>query len=211
MSRRNPKFYFSFQSPYSWMATEVLRRRRPDVFDIVDMIPVFRVDETAEAALDDRGVEPLYVEMSKAKHLYILQDTKRLSAQLGLTMRWPIDRDPWWVLPHHAWLAARRTGDQHRLYWALIEARWGHGADICDPDTLRRIGDDVGLDGAALVAAPEDPQLRAEGIDAMEAAYFDDVFGMPYFKIGPHRFWGLDRVPDFLEALETWQEKERNR
>ena len=43
--------------------------------------------------------------------------------------------------------------------------------------------------------------VRAEGVDCLAAAYDDDVFGVPYLRLGRHRFWGLDRVDAFLEEL----------
>ncbi|MFI6173293.1 DsbA family protein [Nocardia sp. NPDC051052] len=202
-----PKFYFSLQSPYSWFASVLLQRHFPDVLAGVEMIPMFRPDEQARQAMRERGVELLYAEMTKAKHMYILQDTKRLAAQLDLPIVWPIDRDPWWVLPHHAWLAAKRTGDADRLYWALVAARWERGENICDPHTVQRIAHGIGLDGAAVAAAADDPAIREEGMACIEAAYLDDIFGMPYFKVGPHRFWGVDRISDFVAAFRRQQEK----
>lgn len=207
--RYPPKFYFSFHSPYSWMVSRLLRERCPEALEAVEYIPYFFPDKLTLDAIDERGIEVHYTSMSKAKHLYILQDTKRLAARFGLRMTWPVDRDPWWVLPHHAWLAARRTGDEKTVYWALLDARWDRGEDICDRDTVIRILDDAGLDGQLLAAAPEDEELRKQGIDGLESAYLDDAFGVPYFKIGPHRFWGLDRLDDFTAAFGQWQERGR--
>jgi 2-hydroxychromene-2-carboxylate isomerase len=205
---RKPRFYFSFRSPFSWMVSHVLERELPGWHDELELLPYFEPDEQTWPVLDERGVEMHYSDMSKAKHLYILQDTKRLSARHGLSMTWPVDRDPWWVLPHHAWMAARRIGRGKDLYWALSEARWERGENICDADVVEKIADSIDLDGALITRAHEDPEIRAEGVDALEKAYMDDVFGIPFFKMGPHRFWGLDRVHDFLSAYERAREKE---
>ena len=205
---RKPRLYFSLKSPFSWMASHRLEKLLPTWHDDLELMPYFDPDDQTYAALEERGIEMHYVHMSKAKHLYILQDTKRLAAKHGLTMKWPVDLDPWWVLPHHAYLAARRNGQGKELYWALLEARWERGEDICDRDVLRRVADSAGLDGAALAGAPDDPDLREEGIRALDAAYLDDVFGVPFFKAGPHRFWGLDRVDDFLDHYAKTYQKE---
>ncbi len=203
MRRRQPKFYFSFHSPYSWMAARILEERVPDAPDLIRYVPYCLPDDRMRADMAARGVEVHYTPMSKAKHLYILQDTKRLTARHGFPMVWPVDVDPWWVLPHHAWLAAHRTGAQHRLFWALMEARWERGEDITHRESLARILDAAGLDGAGLAGAPEDPEIRRQGVDGMQSAYMDDVFGVPYFMIGPHRYWGLDRLDDFVAALRS--------
>jgi 2-hydroxychromene-2-carboxylate isomerase len=199
--RRPPRLYFSFRSPYSWMAVERLRRSVPDLFGRFDVVPYWDPDAVTAAVLAERGAELPYQPMSKAKHLYVLGDTKRAAARLGLPMAWPVDVDPWWELPHLAWVAARRQGQAERCYDVLVRARWGTGADICDPDVFRKVCADAGLDAAALAAAPDRAEIRAEGVQALVAAYEDDVFGVPYLRLGRHRFWGLDRVDAFLEEL----------
>jgi 2-hydroxychromene-2-carboxylate isomerase len=204
---RKPRFYFSFHSPFSWMVSHQLERRLPQWHDALECIPYFEPDEQTWKSLNEQQIEMHYADMSKAKHLYILQDTKRLSAKHGLTMKWPVDVDPWWVLPHHAYMAARRNGNGKELYWALSEARWERGENICEVDVLRRIADSIGLDGDTLAKAPEDADIRAEGIEALDKAYMDDVFGVPFLKMGPHRFWGLDRIDDFLSAHQRAGEK----
>jgi 2-hydroxychromene-2-carboxylate isomerase len=201
MSR--PRLYFSFRSPYSWMSIARLRRAVPDLFDQVDLYPYWDPDPVTTGLLCERGAELPYQPMSKAKHLYVLLDTKRLAESLGLAMRWPVDRGPWWELPHLAWLAARRDGQAQRCYDALVAARWSAGADICDADVVRRVCDDAGLDGDALVDAVARPDIRSEGVDCLESAYHDDVFGVPYLRLGRSRFWGYDRVDLFLEQWRS--------
>ncbi len=198
--KRRPRLYFSFRSPYSWLTVHRLRREVPDVFDRLDWFPYWDPDEKTAAALAERGAEFHYVQMSRAKHRYILLDTKRLAERTGLTMAWPIDVDPWWELPHLAWLAARRAGRAVPFYDALVAARWGRGEDICTPEVIGRAAVEAGLDPVAAQHAPDDEEIRAEATDCLAAAYDDDVFGIPYLRWGRHRFWGLDRVDHFLAA-----------
>lgn len=201
MTRRGPRVFFALRSPYSWIALRRLAELVPDAAERVEYIPFWEPDAVTEAALRERGAEIIYTPMSKAKHLYLLSDTKRLAAKHGYPMAWPIDVDPWWELPNLAWLLARRQGAAMPFYLALTEARWERGEDICDPAVVAAAGESVGLDGRALVAAPDDPSLRAEGVDMLAAAYDDDIFGIPYFRVGRHRYWGLDRLDLAVEAL----------
>lgn len=201
--RKRPRIYFSFRSPYSWMAIEQVRRRVPRMAALVDFCPSWEPCAEIRQAMTERAAEVLYTPMSKAKHLYLLADVKRQAARLGYPLAWPIDVDQPWELPHLAWLYARRKGQEEVLYRALIEARWHRGEPICEPKTLAEVAGQAGLDGAAMVAAEHDPAIRAEAVDAMVAGYEDDVFGIPYFKIGRHRLWGLDRVDDVVAALEA--------
>lgn len=201
-AKRPPKLYFSLRSPYSWLAVTRLRREVPAAFDQLECFPYWDPDERSNAELEQRGGEFHYVQMSRAKHLYMLMDTKRLAAQYGLSMAWPVDVDSWWDLPHLAWLQARREGRPWEFYDAITEARWGRGDDICQPDVVRKAAAVAGIDPELAVRAADDPDIRAEGVGCLYQAYLDDVFGIPYLKWGGHRFWGLDRVAAFLDV---WQ------
>jgi 2-hydroxychromene-2-carboxylate isomerase len=149
----------------------------------------------------ERGAEFHYAPMSKAKHLYILGDTKRLASRMGRVMAWPVDVDPWWEVPHLAWLAARRAGPDaaRRCYDALVAARWERGENICETAVLRAAATAARLDADLLAAATEDAGLRAEGVDGLVEAYEDDVFGVPYLRLGRQRYWGFDRIDMFLD------------
>jgi 2-hydroxychromene-2-carboxylate isomerase len=200
-ARRPPRLYFSFRSPFSWMALRRLEERLPAAPELIEYVPYWDPDEKLAAALDERGSGFHYTRMSKAKHLYILQDTKRLAQRHGYAMTWPIDVDPWWDLPHLAWLRAKESGVHRELYAAVCAARWERGENVCEPEVLHAVLSGAGLDADALVAAGTDDGVRSRGLDALAAAYDDDVFGIPYFKLGRHRFWGLDRLDGFLDAL----------
>lgn len=207
--KKPPRLYFSLRSPFSWMAVRQLQERVPDAHELIEFVPFFEPDAESLAALEAQGGKFHYVAMSKAKHLYILNDTKRLAAKHGYDMKWPIDVDPWWELPHLAWFKAGDLGVQQRFYDAVMTARWERGEDICEPAVLHRICTDAGLPAADLVSAPTDPEIRQRGVQALLDVYMDDVFGVPYFKLGRQRFWGLDRLEDFLTALESTVDRAR--
>jgi 2-hydroxychromene-2-carboxylate isomerase len=200
-STRPPRLYFSFRSPYSWMGLEKLRRHLPGLFSAVELIPYWDPDEVTARLVAEQDAQFHYQQMSKAKHLYVLADTKRMAARLGLTMAWPVDVDPWWEVPHLAWLAARRAGAAERCYDALVAARWQRGENICDPEVLRHAVGAAGLDGMALAAAPQADTIRAEGVQCLVRAYEEDIFGVPYVCYRRQRYWGLDRMDIFLEDL----------
>jgi 2-hydroxychromene-2-carboxylate isomerase len=197
-----PRLYFSFRSPYSWLTIRRLRMAAPGAEEAIDFYPYWDPDELTCLGLDGRGGEFHYVQMSRPKHLYMLLDTKRLAQEQGLPMAWPIDIDPWWELPHLAWLLARREGLAWEFYDAVTEARWGRGENICEPDVIRAAAEQAGLDPRLALGAPEDPGIRQEGVECLYQAYLDDIFGIPYMKWGRHRFWGFDRLDAFLAV---WQ------
>ena len=200
MTRPGPRMHFSFRSPYTWMASIKLRRRVPDAFSRLELVPYWNPDQRTRDELAARGAEFHYADMSKAKHLYILRDTRGQARKLGLTMRWPIDVDPWWELPHLAWWVCRRQGRGEEFFDAVMAARWERGENICERPVVRRICAGLGIDDEEVVAAPESAEVRRGAVEALVRAYHDDIFGIPYFRTGQHRFWGLDRVDDFVDA-----------
>jgi 2-hydroxychromene-2-carboxylate isomerase len=200
--KRNPRLYFSFRSPYSWLTIKRLREAVPRVDEVMDIYPYWDPDTETSRGLSDRDGEFHYVQMSRAKHLYMLLDTKRLAEQEGLSMAWPVDIDPWWELPHLAWLRARHEGLTWEFYDAITEARWGRGDNICESGVVRAAAEQAGLDPDLAVSAPYDPTIRAEAVECLYQAYLDDIFGIPYLKWGRHRFWGYDRLDAFLGV---WQ------
>lgn len=202
-----PRVFFSLRSPFSWMALRRLQDEMPEVMDHLEFKPFWDPDPTTLAALRDQNADFHYVQMSKAKHYYILYDTKRLSQKFGYKMAWPIDDDPWWELPHYAWIHAQRVGLGLPFYEAITEARWERGENICDPEVLTRAAKQAGLDPQAALSAPEDASIREEGVAALAAGYRDDIFGVPYFRVGRHRLWGLDRVDDFKEIIRPFLEE----
>jgi 2-hydroxychromene-2-carboxylate isomerase len=199
--KKGPRLFFSFRSPFSWLLVERLLRLVPDAHERIELIPYWEPDEATERALAERGAAIHYVPMTKAKHLYILQDTKRIAERLGLSMAWPVDVEPWWEPSHLGWLRARRLGKAPEFYAAVTSARWERGENIGDPLVIRALGESVGLDGEAIAGAVDDPEVRAEGVECLVEAYEDDIFGVPYLRLGWHRFWGFDRLDEFLAAF----------
>lgn len=193
-----PRFYFSLRSPYSWLFYRDLLKQYPDVAEQLEWIPFWEPDELSTRLLTEAGGDFAYADMSKAKHLYVLQDVRRLVAERGLAVSWPIDREPWWEVPHLAYLVARRAGQGRAFIEEAYRLRWEQGRDICDPATVAELAATIGLDPAPLVAAPQDPSVRAEGVQALLSAYRDGVFGVPFLIDRFERYWGLDRLPVFV-------------
>ncbi|ORT59081.1 DsbA family protein [Streptomyces sp. CB03238] len=196
-----PRFYFSLRSPYSWLAYRDMRRSHPDVLDAVEWRPFWEPDAVSARALAEAGGHFPYVAMSREKHLYILQDVRRLTRERKLEMTWPLDREPVWEVPHLAWIAAR---DEHRgreFADLAYRARWQEGRDICDPSVIGQLAVDLGLPQERLAGAAKDPLLRARGVAALLDVYQDGVFGVPFFVDRYDKYWGVDRVSAFGEAV----------
>ncbi|MGW3040441.1 DsbA family protein [Kitasatospora sp. NPDC001159] len=201
MARKPPRWYFSFSSAYSWMAYRDLITRYPDVTEAIDWLPFWEPDDAHHDHLESSGVQLPYVELSREKHLYVLQDIRRLAVERDLQMVWPVDRAPNWEVSHLAYLVARDHGSGRQFIDETYRARWEEGLDISSPEVIAGIGAGIGLDPDVLGGAWQDPDVRARGLEAFNAPYRDGVFGVPYFIDGYQRFWGIDRLPGFVSAV----------
>jgi 2-hydroxychromene-2-carboxylate isomerase len=207
MARKPPRWYFSFRSPYSWFAYRDLTSRYADVAREIEWIPFWEPDQRTERMLDEAGAEFPYVPMSRDKHLYILQDTRRLAAERDLTMTWPVDRNPCWEVAHLGYFVARELGHGPQFIDAVYRARWEQGRDISDPVTIAEIATEIGADPAALTGAPDDQEIRELGVSALSAGHRDGVFGVPFFVKGYDKYWGVERLPGFVAAMRSTKEK----
>lgn len=209
MKPTRPRFYFSFRSPYSWVGARKIEAQFPHHRLSLEYLPYWEPEPETLAELTARGGEFLYRPMSRARQLYILQDVKRIWSKLGYRAVWPVDGDnTCWERPHMAYLHARRCGRGREFFWAAWRARWEEGRDVTDASTIGAIGAGLGLDPAPLVDARRDPAIRQEGVDVLWRAYRDAVFGVPFFVLGREKFWGQDRVDEFLEAVHRQLDQE---
>ena len=99
-------------------------------------------------------------------------------------------------------IAAQQSGqDAFPLSHAMLRALWAEEQDISDPDIRRRIADENGYDGAALLAAElSDPVQAAYRANSLEAERLG-VFGSPTIIIDGELFWGQDRYGFVDRAL----------
>lgn len=188
--RARPKCYFSFRSPYSWLAWRDLRAAHPDVVAQLDWLPFWEPDARSQALLADAGGTFTYTPMSRAKRLYILQDVRRLAARRRLQVSWPVDRAPVWEVPHLAYLVAEDHGRGAEFLAAVYRSRWEEGRDVCNPETVALIAESLQLPAAAVRGAVDDPGVRRRGVEVLLAIERDGVFGVPFFVNGFEKYWG---------------------
>lgn len=189
-------FFFAFRSPYAWIAYRLLADSlSPKDFARIEFVPFWEPQPETLAALREANGECLYRPMSKQRHLYILQDIKRLASGLSLPFKWPVDGpNVNWEWPHLAYLAADSRETQDRILDIVYQARWELGSNVFDRESLGEILSREGL--GSLAAALDDPSaLRARAVQALLRGYRSRVFGLPYFTVGRDGYWGVDRLP----------------
>lgn len=186
------RFYFSFRSPYAWIAFRALPEALRGLPVEVQRIPVFPPPYYP----NDPGAVP-------AKIDYIMQhDLPRLAEGYGLPLSAapaPLDAD--WIRPHAMWLYA----DDHQAGDAFgreaFAARFSRGEDLGDEKVQAEIARTCGLDPEAAVAAGQDPALHQRVQLGFVQGAQDGIFGVPFFVYEGQRFWGHDRIAWLVRAI----------
>jgi 2-hydroxychromene-2-carboxylate isomerase len=188
------RFYFSFRSPYAWLAAERWQAELGDLEPTVQRIPFFPTRETFP---NDPAQHP-------SKLLYIVQDLARLTRDFGLSLRPPPALETDWKRAHAAYLGveAQQPLCAEPFMLEMFRARFSRGQDVGRPeviaDAAARAGADVRLTLDASESAPLQDEVSAS---FMRGQKRDRIFGAPSFVYGGQLFWGHDRMHHLRRAL----------
>jgi 2-hydroxychromene-2-carboxylate isomerase len=182
-------FYFSFRSPYSYLAAP----------------RAFALPERFDIELEYRGVIPMAMRgqaVPRAKSLHTLRDVDREAARLGM----PFGRvhDPIGAGAIRCLVMAEHARDKGREGAFVLSASrgiWAEAMDVSRDRPLRTLCERAGLDWSECATALGDAELRAR-VDASTAA-LDELghWGVPVFSFEGELFWGQDRIEDVETAL----------
>jgi 2-hydroxychromene-2-carboxylate isomerase len=188
-------FYFEFSSPYGYIANEVVeeveqRVGRPMRWRPILLGPVFKI--TGQPPLVEIPMKGDYAkrDFPRSARLHKVSYNHPAKFPIGTVAAcrafyWVEDRDPM--------LARRFAKAAYRAYFV-------DGTDIGPAAAVVEIARSVGVDGALLSAALEDPVLKERVKKEVDAAIAAGVFGSPFFIVDGEPFWGLDRLP----MMEDW-------
>ena len=201
MSNDRPQidYYFSFISLWSYVGSlvfqDVVKRHDAQVtFKPIELLKVFAAD----------GGKPVR-ERPAQRQAYRLVEMQRWSRKrnIPLTLQpkfYPADPSR----GHRMLLAAARDGqDVTAFAHAGLKAVWADELDIADASTLIALADRNWLDGAALLAAADDPALHEWEAALTREAIDRQLFGAPFYFYRDEPFWGQDRLEHLDEALST--------
>jgi 2-hydroxychromene-2-carboxylate isomerase len=100
-------------------------------------------------------------------------------------------------------VAAQHLGFFMPYVEAIMTAMWEKGLNTGDPDVVRLVLDEAGLDSAELLAKADDPEVKAELAANTEKAAARGAFGVPTFFVGSDMFWGKERLGQVEDALAS--------
>jgi len=184
-------FYFACPSPWSYLAVEELKR----VADAHERSIAFKPIDVGRSWSEAGSGQPLG-NRPQVLQDYRLVELPRWAAWRGV----PLNSEPkLFPTPFHmssgVIIAARQEGtDVYALTRALMRGCWADELDISDGDTVAKIADGVGLDGAALLAASEAPAVADELSANTDAALAAGAWSVPSFVVDGELFFGQDRL-----------------
>lgn len=183
------EFYFSFRSPYSYIAAEQMQRRLPELNTELVIRPVL--------PMAMRGMK-----IPTAKRLYIPRDVKREADELGLPFG--LIADPIGAGAERCltvFTLAESLEQQLAFLVAASRAVWTEGVDVATDEGLRHVCTRSGIDWDAAsrkLAAGKDLAYAEENRKAMFEA---GCWGVPSFIMGEFSTWGQDRMWMVFELL----------
>ncbi|QEC48376.1 hypothetical protein FSW04_12895 [Baekduia soli] len=189
MTRARLDFFFSFRSPYSYLAA-------PRAFALADRHDVDVVF---------RGVIPMAMRgqaVPRAKALHTLRDAAREARRLGM----PFGRihDPIGDGATRCLLVAEHAIDVGRERAFVLRASraiWAEAVDVARDHGLRRVCEAAGLAWGDCRAALHDPVLHARVQASTAALEAHGQWGVPVLAFGSECFWGQDRIEDLEVVL----------
>jgi 2-hydroxychromene-2-carboxylate isomerase len=192
-------FYFDFSSPYSYVANEWVDALAARHGRTVRRHAILLGATFQAAELKSPVSYPL-------KREYSLHDFERTARFESLPYRLP----PVFPIPSQNaarifWWLADTRGETAATAWATagLRAVFTRALPLQEPEALRGLAAEQGLDPAAAEAVWSDPVWKARLKRANDEAIADGVFGAPYFRIDGEPFWGNDRRPQIERWLAT--------
>jgi 2-hydroxychromene-2-carboxylate isomerase len=184
------EFFYSFRSPYSYLATLEMQRFHRDWPAGVDVRPVLPM------AMRN-------ISVPRVKRMYTVRDVKREADRLGVPFGKIADpigdgaRRCLQVFP-----LAEGTEQQLALLVSASRGVWSEGIDVATDEGLRYVVERAGLswpDATALIAggAPESEYAERNRLDLLESG----LWGVPCYRIGTFGAWGQDRFWMLREIL----------
>ena len=98
-------------------------------------------------------------------------------------------------------VAAQALGCGPKTIDAMYAAMWEHARNMDDPDEITAVLREAGLDGPALWARAQDPEVKARLATNTQSAFERGAFGSPAFFVGDQLFFGKDRLREVEEEI----------
>lgn len=191
-------FFFDFSSPYGYLAAarieEVLGGRGREIVWRPYMLG---------AAMKLSGSRPL-VQVPLMRD-YVAHDFARSARRYRIPFQLPEPFPIAALAPTRAfyWLHDRDPGSAKAFAQAAFAAYFAAGRNVAEPEVVREIVHDLGLDAEAVVGAIASGAVKQRVKEETDRAIKRGVFGSPFVIVDGEPFWGNDRLEQASKWLET--------
>ncbi|MFN3958424.1 MAG: 2-hydroxychromene-2-carboxylate isomerase [Parvularculaceae bacterium] len=195
------EFIFDFGSPNAYLAWKVLPEIEARTGAAFDPVPcllggIFKATGNQSPMTANAGIP--------AKMAYEMLEMRRFIARHGLTRfqmnpHFPVNT----LMMMRIAVAARRDGLLAPVMEALFPAMWEEGRKMDDPAVIGEVLCAAGLPAERLLAAANEPEVKAVLIANTEGAVARGAFGIPTFFVGGEMWFGKDRLGEVEEALRA--------
>ena len=192
-------FIFDFGSPNAYLAYKVLPAILERTGAKMKIIPsllggIFKATNNQSPMMAFGGV--------KGKLEYENLETRRFIRKHGLTAfkmnpHFPVNT----LTLMRGAIYAERKGFLDAYVEAGLKAMWEDGQKMDDAEVFVSVMNGAGLDGAAILAGTQGPDVKAGLIANTEAAVGRGVFGIPTFFVGDEMYFGKNTLGDVEEGL----------
>jgi 2-hydroxychromene-2-carboxylate isomerase len=129
------------------------------------------------------------------KGRWMSRNNLRKAIALGVTLRPPAFHPFNPLLPLRASSLELAPVDRTKLIDALWRAVWSEQRHASEPAVLEAVANECGLDGKAIVAAAQQPDVKERLRRQTEDALAAGVFGVPTVIVDGELFFGFDDFP----------------
>ena len=175
------EFFYSFRSPYSYLAAVDVQRAQADWPGPIHVRPVL--------PMVMRGLK-----VPARKRMYIVRDTYREAQRRGLPFG--LVADPVGAGAERCLTSFTLAGDTTQQLALLVSASraiWSQGVDVATDAGLRAVIEAAGMDWAAVRAKLDDGMDLTQAEANRQALFAAGLWGVPSFRYGPLVTWGQDR------------------
>ena len=193
------EFHFDFGSPNAYLAQIVIpqvEQRTGATFEYVPILlgGVFKLTNNRSPAEKMAGI--------KNRLEYEQLEVRRFVRRHGIKQfTWnpffPVNT----LLVMRGAVAAQLDNVFDRYVAAVFKAMWAEPKKMDDPVVVAAVLQQSGLDGAALLARTQEPEVKNRLLKNTEASVARGTFGSPTFFVGTEIFFGKDRLRDVEEEI----------
>jgi 2-hydroxychromene-2-carboxylate isomerase len=193
------EFHFDFGSPNAYLAHRAIpdiERRTGARFRYVPVLlgGVFKATNNRSPAEAFRDIPN--------KRAFMELETRRFLARHAIT---DFRRNPFFPVNTltimRGAVAARHAGCFERYVEVVFRNMWSEQKKMDEPEVIRAVLDENGLDGKRLLELAQSPEVKQELVRNTEASVARGTFGSPTFFVGDEIFFGKDQLRDVEEEF----------